>query len=66
MHGLETIRQLNNNLPANAANTTVPTEAQELKDIGYLVHSLRCGFTPSNTDKERIADYLVAAYGIQE
>lgn len=68
MHGLETIVKLN--ATYQQAQTTTPCEADELKDIAQLVAKCRGGMhtwlTLTAREGERIADYLVAAYGIQE
>jgi hypothetical protein len=66
MHGLSDIRRLNSNAPSQrvaAANVD-----DDFADIAYLVGLCRTGtkFVLTTDELSRIADYLVAAYGIEE
>lgn len=74
MHGLETIRKINDIAVAAMAESgvavkaiTTPAEQAELEDIAKFVTMLRnkTAFI-TYVEQNHIADYLVAAYGIQE
>jgi hypothetical protein len=69
MYGLETIQRLNAEAAVARVHTAAlhtPCEADELKDIGFLVALMREHTTQPGDWRSRAADYLVAAYGIEE